>query len=72
MEEGEFFGEISLLTGKPRTATVTAAGPVELLELDRATLDDISSRHPRVRAVVEEFAEKRSGSERERLARVTG
>jgi cAMP-dependent protein kinase regulator len=72
MEEGEFFGEISLLTGKPRTATVTAAGPVELLELDRATLDDISSRHPRVRAVVEEFASKRSGSERERLARVTG
>ncbi|HEY7699198.1 MAG TPA: tetratricopeptide repeat protein [Vicinamibacteria bacterium] len=72
MEEGEFFGEISLLTGKPRTATVTAATPVELLELDRATLDDISSRHPRVRAVVEEFAKKRGGSERERLARVTG
>jgi cAMP-dependent protein kinase regulator len=72
MEEGEFFGEISLLTGKPRTATVTAATSVELLELDRATLDDISSRHPRVRAVVEEFAAKRSGSERERLARVTG
>jgi cAMP-dependent protein kinase regulator len=72
MEEGEFFGEISLLSGKPRTATVTAATPVELLELDRATLDDISSRHPRVRAVVEEFAGKRSGSERERLARVTG
>ncbi len=72
MEEGEFFGEISLLTGKPRTATVTAATPVELLELDRTALDDISSRHPRVRAVVEEFARKRSGSERERLARVTG
>jgi cAMP-dependent protein kinase regulator len=72
MEEGEFFGEISLLTGKPRTATVTAATPVELLELDRGTLDDIASRHPRVRAVVEEFAAKRSGSERERLARVTG
>jgi cAMP-dependent protein kinase regulator len=72
MEEGEFFGEISLLTGKLRTATVTAATPVELLELDRTTLDDISSRHPGVRAVIEEFARKRSGSERERLARVTG
>jgi hypothetical protein len=33
---------------------------------------DISSRHPRVLAVVEEFARKRGGSERERLARVTG
>jgi cAMP-dependent protein kinase regulator len=72
MEEGEFFGEISLLTGKPRTATVTAATAVELLELDRKTLDDIVTRHPRVRLVVEEFHKKRAGSETERLARATG
>jgi len=39
--------------------------------LTLSKLDDISSRHPRVRAVVEEFAKKRAGSERERLARVT-
>lgn len=69
MEEGEFFGEISLLTGKPRTATITAATRCELLELDRTTLDDISQRHPRVSSVVEEFYQRRAGSDLERNAR---
>lgn len=33
---GEFFGEIALLTGGPRSATVTVARHAELLVLDRA------------------------------------
>jgi hypothetical protein len=53
--EGEFFGEISVLSGRPRTATVTAATRCELLELDAATLDAITAKHPRVRDVLEEF-----------------
>jgi hypothetical protein len=62
MDEGAFFGEISILTGKPRTATVVAATRCEMLELDRATLDEITRTHPHVREVLETFA-------RERLAR---
>jgi cAMP-dependent protein kinase regulator len=62
MEEGSFFGEIALLTGKPRTATVTAGGHCELLELDRTTLDNIAARHPNVRKVIEDFYKERSGS----------
>jgi cAMP-dependent protein kinase regulator len=58
--EGDFFGEISVLTGKPRSATVTAATPCELLELDRATLDAITAVHPNVRSVMEEFHRQRS------------
>jgi cAMP-dependent protein kinase regulator len=69
MEEGEFFGEISLLSGKPRTATITAASPCELLELDRRALDDIARRHPRVRTIVAEFYAQRADSESERDAR---
>jgi hypothetical protein len=59
MQEGEFFGEISLLSGLPRTATVTAASRCELLELDRGTLDEIKKRHPRVLAVLHQFSEQR-------------
>ena len=58
--EGSFFGEISTLSGGPRTATITAAGACELLELDRPSLDAISASHPRVRKVLEEFSAARS------------
>jgi hypothetical protein len=35
---GELFGEMSLLTGEPRSATVTADGPCSVLELDKGAL----------------------------------
>ena len=57
--DGDFFGEISVLTGSPRTATVVAATPCELLELDRVTLDGITAQHPRVREVLQRFYEQR-------------
>ncbi len=55
LKEGDFFGEISVLSGKARSATVTAATHCELLELERATLDQITSSYPHVRQVLEEF-----------------
>jgi hypothetical protein len=69
MNEGSFFGEISVLSGRPRTATVTAASHCELLELDKATLDSITATHPHVREVLEEFYRERSGSADETLVR---
>jgi CRP-like cAMP-binding protein len=62
LREGEFFGEISSLSGRPRTATVTAAARCELLELDRPTLDEIARVHPRVAGVLEEFYIRRASS----------
>jgi cAMP-dependent protein kinase regulator len=69
MKEGESFGEISLLTGKPRTATITAATPCELLALDKKTLGEISRDHPRVMQIVRDFHDQRSGSTGEMKAR---
>jgi hypothetical protein len=69
LREGDFFGEVSLLEGSPRTATVTAAGHCELLEIDRLTLGKIAHKHPRVWSVVREFAERRARSEAELAAR---
>jgi len=59
LDEGAFFGEVSILTGKPRTATVVAKGHCELLELDRATLDSITQTHPHVMDVLKQFAQER-------------
>jgi CRP-like cAMP-binding protein len=57
---GDFFGEVSLLTGKPRTATITASTEVTAIELDRVNLDRIVDGHPEVRQVLEDFYEKRA------------
>lgn len=72
MKEGEFFGEISLLSGKPRSATITAETACDLLELDRNSLDDIASRYPGVRKVIQDFYLRRSGSASEVQARASG
>jgi hypothetical protein len=59
MGEGSFFGEIAVLSGKPRTATVTAKTPVEALILERKTLDGIVKTHPSVRTTLQKFAAER-------------
>ena len=59
LKEGAFFGEMSILTGHPRMASVVALARCELLELDRPTLDGITKTHPHVWDVLREFAEKR-------------
>ena len=62
LQEGDFFGEISVLTGKPRTATLVAAADCEVLELNKANLDAITKTHPEVRKVLKDFHEQRAQS----------
>ena len=62
MNEGDFFGEIAVMTGLPRTATVTASTRCELLELDRAALDRLTKAQPRIREVLQAFYSKHMGS----------
>lgn len=58
--EGDFFGEVSVLTGKPRTATITASQRTELLRLDKTKLDGVLSKHPGIRKVLDDFYKKRA------------
>lgn len=64
LKEGAFFGEMSILTGQPRMASVVALSRCELLELDRPALDRITRTHPHVWDVLREFAEKRAAAAR--------
>jgi small-conductance mechanosensitive channel/CRP-like cAMP-binding protein len=41
-----FFGEMALMTGEKRTATIRAKSDVELLELNRATFGELFKNHP--------------------------
>lgn len=60
LDEGDFFGEISLLTGKPRTATIVTSVDSDLLELTRSDYERIVARFPNVRHVMENFHEQRA------------
>ena len=59
MGEGAFFGEVALLTDKPRTATVVAKDALELMELTRKDFNAITLEYPSVRSIVELYQKKR-------------
>jgi CRP-like cAMP-binding protein len=48
LRPGEFFGEISLLDGGPRTASVAAETPLRMLALSRSSLLRLVQREPAV------------------------
>src|SRR5260221_9605196 len=58
--EGDFFVEVSIRTGMPRTATITASQPTELLRLDKEKLDNALAKYPGIRKVLDEFYKKRA------------
>jgi ATP-binding cassette subfamily B protein len=49
VKEGDYFGELALLTGRPRSATVRANGPVEVLTLERSVFLDLVQSEPSLR-----------------------
>lgn len=46
MGEGEYFGELSLLDGKPRSATVMTVAPCEFVAVSRASFQDLLRKDP--------------------------
>lgn len=51
---GDFFGEIALLTGRPRAATVLADSSAECLQITSASWVQLSESHPRLRELLEQ------------------
>ena len=59
MKEGEFFGEIALVTKMPRTATVTARSDVDVLVITEPAFDNLLKKSPEIgRGVAEALAER--------------
>jgi small-conductance mechanosensitive channel/CRP-like cAMP-binding protein len=61
-----FFGEMALLTGEPRSATVRAKGDTELLILERAGFEELFKTRPSVAAAVSRVLAMRQSELRER------
>jgi CRP-like cAMP-binding protein len=45
---GDFFGELSAIDGKPRSASVVAVTPMRVLRLFRRTLNDLMNEEPQL------------------------
>lgn len=56
---GSIFGELSLLTGTPPTASVTAVATTEVFEIRREHLNDVARAHPSVTRAFADFAQGR-------------
>jgi cAMP-dependent protein kinase regulator len=59
MGEGSFFGEIALLADVPRVASVVASEESLLLEVSRELLDELSTRHKSLPALLQRFYKER-------------
>ena len=59
MSRGESIGEIALLTGEPRTATVVAVRDSELVRISRETFEEIVQKYPKVMHVLAEIVVRR-------------
>lgn len=72
LREGAYFGEMSLLSGEPTTATVIAAGPVELALLPPRDFYEIISTHPQLWSSIRREAKTRALENARLLAGETG
>jgi CRP-like cAMP-binding protein len=64
---GSFFGEMSLLTGEPRSATVTAEEPCEAFVLRRQDLAPILEQDPSVAETLSRVLAERTAATDARL-----
>ncbi len=59
LKENDFFGEMSLLTGEPRTANVIAVEESEVLRIDKSGLKPIFESNPTLVETIGELIEER-------------
>ncbi len=60
LRRGACVGEVSVLTGEPRTATVIAMTPVTMVMFARHRIARVLDQYPKVRALLEALVEGRA------------
>ena len=63
LSRGDYFGEISLLTGQPRSASCTALDTTDLVQINTADFLETVRLHPQAQAKVQSVADARLHSD---------
>jgi CRP-like cAMP-binding protein len=69
LDAGDFFGEVAVLSGRPRTATVVAATPCQALEVGRTALEQLLRLRPAALALMTEVGASRARCQEEEAVR---
>jgi cAMP-dependent protein kinase regulator len=59
LKSGDFFGEVAVITGRPRTATVTAETDLGLAEIGGESVDEAIGAHPEIEERLSQFIQMR-------------
>jgi cAMP-dependent protein kinase regulator len=59
LKSGDFFGEVSVITGRPRTATVTAGTNIHLAEIGSDSIAEAIGAHPEIEQRLSRFIQMR-------------
>ena len=62
LKPGQYFGEVALLTGEMRTATVSAVTESRLLMLEAAEFSKLLADHPAIREAMEAIIAQREAA----------
>jgi hypothetical protein len=67
---GQFFGEMSLVSGKPRSSSVAALELSVVVELSYASMSKVIEHNPAVKKILEEYHKTRTQDTLEKLAKI--
>lgn len=67
LRAGDLFGEMALLTGSPRSATVTAVSDVDLWSMSKAVFDDLVTAYPNLALALSRLLSERLRNTDERF-----
>jgi CRP-like cAMP-binding protein len=71
LQRGAFFGEVSVLTDAPRTATVTALTNVAAVAFSKADVDELLSSNPKAKRLLEAVMTGRARDTAEKVAKAS-
>jgi CRP-like cAMP-binding protein len=71
LQRGAFFGEVAVLNGSPRTATVVALTDVTAVAFDKRDVDELLASNPKARRLLDAVMLGRARDAAEKIARAS-